>query len=313
MSVFFTTLEQLALLFSFILLGYVLARKKIVPDNTHGVLSKLESWVFMPCLVMSSFMDNFTPEKLSAASKLFAGSFALTFLIIGLSVVLSRLLSKDSYEKNLFAYGLSFSSFGFIGNAIVAAMFPDLLLEYIIFTLPFWIMIYLWGVPVLLMGDSAQKATAKQRLKNLLNPMFICMLIGMVVGLAKLPIPRFLQSAVASAGSCMSPLAMLLTGMAIAHFRLGDILKIKSVYYASALRLVVLPLLFLVATLCLPISDTFATCGVVALSMPLGLNTLVIPASLGKDTRLGAGMALVSHIVSCITIPAIFALFALTR
>lgn len=313
MAVFLATLEQLAFLFSFILLGYVLARKNIIPENSHSVLSKLESWVFMPCLVMSSFIENFTPEKLSAAGKLFAGSFLLAFVIIALSVFLARLLSKDPYEKNLFTYGLSFSSFAFIGNAIIAAMFPDILLEYIIFSLPFWIMIYLWGVPVLLMGDSSHKTTAKQQLKNLLNPMFICMLIGMVVGLAQLPVPRFLQSAISTAGSCMSPLAMLLTGMAIAHYRIKDILCIKSVYFASGLRLLALPLLFLGASLILPMSDTFATCGVVALSMPLGLNTLVIPASLGKDTRLGAGMALVSHIVSCITIPVIFALFALTR
>lgn len=313
MAVFLATLEQLAFLFSFILLGYVLARKNIIPENSHSVLSKLESWVFMPCLVMSSFIENFTPEKLSAAGKLFAGSFLLAFVIIALSVFLARLLSKDPYEKNLFTYGLSFSSFAFIGNAIIAAMFPDILLEYIIFSLPFWIMIYLWGVPVLLMGDGSHKTTAKQQLKNLLNPMFICMLIGMVVGLAQLPVPRFLQSAISTAGSCMSPLAMLLTGMAIAHYRIKDILCIKSVYFASGLRLLALPLLFLGASLILPMSDTFATCGVVALSMPLGLNTLVIPASLGKDTRLGAGMALVSHVISCITIPVIFALFALTR
>ena len=313
MAVFLATLEQLAFLFSFILLGYVLARKNIIPDNAHSVLSKLESWVFMPCLVMGSFMENFTPEKLSAAGGLFGGSFLLTGLAIGAAVLFARLLSKDGYEQNLFTYGLSFPNFGFIGNAVVAAMFPEILLEYIIFTLPLWIMIYLWGIPVLLMGNGSQKATPKQRLKNFLNPMFICLILGMVIGLTKLPVPRFLQSAISTAGSCMSPIAMLLTGMTIAHYRVKDILCIKSVYFATILRLLVIPLLFLGASLILPMGDTFATCGTVALAMPLGLNTIIIPNAMGKDTRLGAGMALVSHIVSCVTIPVMFALLALTR
>lgn len=313
MAVFLATLEQLAFLFSFILLGYLLARKNIIPDNAHSVLSKLESWVFMPCLVLGSFIENFTLEKLSSAGGLFGGSFLLTALCLLAAVLFAKLLSRDSYEQNLFTYGLSFPNFGFIGNAVVAAMFPEIMLEYIIFTLPLWIMIYLWGVPVLLMGDPSQKASPKQTLKNLVNPMFLCLILGMVIGLTQLPVPRFLQSAISTAGSCMSPLAMLLTGMTIAHYRVRDILSIKSVYFATALRLLVIPLLFLGASLILPMSDTFALCGMVALAMPLGLNTIVIPNAMGRDTRLGAGMALVSHILSCITIPVMFALLALSR
>ena len=37
--------------------------------------------------------------------------------------------------------------------------------------------------------------------------------------------------------------------------------------------------------------------------------TVIIPSSLGRDTRVAAGMALVSHILSCLSIPVVFALF----
>jgi predicted permease len=42
--------------------------------------------------------------------------------------------------------------------------------------------------------------------------------------------------------------------------------------------------------------------------MPLGLNTVVIPSAYDKDTSDAAGLALVSHILACITIPVIFSL-----
>jgi predicted permease len=43
--------------------------------------------------------------------------------------------------------------------------------------------------------------------------------------------------------------------------------------------------------------------------MPLGLNSVVIPGAYGLDTSAAAGMALISHVLSCISIPAIFMLF----
>ena len=109
----------------------------------------------------------------------------------------------------------------------MSALFPDIFLEYLIFTLPLWTLIYLWGVPVLLMGGSAEKQTLGQRAKSFVNPMFAGMLLGVLIGLTNMPVPQFIRSAVAAAGSCMSPVAMLLTGMTIAQFNLREVLRIK--------------------------------------------------------------------------------------
>ena len=58
-----------------------------------------------------------------------------------------------------------------------------------------------------------------------------------------------------------------------------------------------------------PLSKTFVICAVASLAMPLGLNTIVIPAGYGKDTTMASGMALISHVLAVITIPLIFLLF----
>ena len=107
----------------------------------------------------------------------------------------------------------------------------------------------------------------------------------------------------------MSPVAMLLTGMTIAQFNLREVLHIKSVYLVTALRLIVFPLLFLGTRLVFPMPETVAVCGICSLSMPLGLNTIIIPSALGKDTKVASGMALVSHVLSCLTIPVVFTVF----
>ena len=307
MAVLIATWNQTAFLFLFILTGYVLSKWKFVPDNAQAVLSKLENTIFIPALVLGTFMDNFTTQTITEAWKLLLGSLTLAAVAIALSLLCVRFCSKDKYEQNIYTYGLSFSNFGFMGNAIVSALFPDIFLEYLIFTLPLWTLIYLWGVPVLLMG-SEEKQPLAQRAKSFVNPMFMCMLLGMLIGLLNIPIPQFVSSAVSTAGSCMSPVAMLLTGMTIAQFNLREVLNIKGVYLVTALRLLVFPLLFLGAMLVFPMPKTFATCAVCSLAMPLGLNTIIIPSALGKDTKVASGMALVSHILSCLTIPVIFML-----
>lgn len=310
MTVFSATLSQTAFLFSFILVGYLLSRWKLVPANSQTVLSKLENYLFIPALVLGTFMPNFTVQQIKSAGGLLLGSCILAAIAILLAHICARLCTKDKYVQKISTYGLCFANFGYMGNAVVSALFPDLFMEYLIFTLPLWILIYLWAVPVLLIGDDSGKQTVAQRLKNFANPMFIATLLGMLIGLLNIPIPGFINSAVTTAGSCMSPVAMLLTGMTIAQFKLKEILQIKSVYFVTALRLLVFPLLFLTAVLLIPMDKTMATCAICALSMPMGLNTIVIPSALGKDTKVASGMALVSHVLSCITIPLIFALFA---
>ncbi|MBR2615797.1 MAG: AEC family transporter [Clostridia bacterium] len=309
MNVFFTTLSQTAYLLLFIALGFLLVRGKWIPDGSERVISRLENLVFVPALVLGTFMKSFTPETLSRAGGLLLGSFGLGVAAILLALFCTRLLSKDPYEKGIYAYGLCFSNFGYMGNAVVSALFPHLFMGYLIFTLPLWALIYLWGAPVLLLQDPERRGGLRERLKSFLNPMFACTLLGMLIGLTKLPLPSFLSTAVDAAGACMSPLGMLLTGMTVARYKMKEILGIGRVYVVSLLRLIVFPGLFLLLLPFLPTDEVFATCAVASLAMPLGLNTVILPASLGRDTRIGAGQALVSHVASCLTVPLILTLY----
>ncbi len=300
------TLNQMAFLFSLIIAGYMLVRLKLLPEGAESVLSKLENYLFIPCLVLGTFIGNFTPAKLGSAGKLILFSVGIEVIVVALSLLLTRLITKDKYTRNIYLYGLCFSNFGFMGNAVVSALFPDVFLEYIIFTLVLWILIYVWGVPALL--RDSDKGGTKAILKNLVNPMFICMILGIIIGLTGAKLPGFAVSLIDSVGGCMSPIAMLITGMTIAKANIGRILKIKSVYLVSIIRLVVYPMIFIgiYLLLGLELSKSFLVCAVASLAMPLGLNTIVIPNAYGKDTTVASGMALISHVLSVITIPLIF-------
>lgn len=311
MTVFLSTLNQMAFLFLLIVIGYILARLKAVPENSAAVLSKLENNVFIPALVLGTFMQNFTIARIGEAWQYLLGGLITILINIPLAMVAAGLCTKDDYLRKIYTYGLAFPNFAFMGNAVVNALFSDYFMGYLIFVLPFWMIIFLWGVPALLIPSENGPANLKGRLKSCLNPMFAATLVGMVVGLINPPTPDFLHSAVDTLGGCMSPVAMLLTGMTIAKIDLKSTFKNVSVYLVSLIRLIVFPLLFIGVLLLLPLPVGLEVCIICALSMPLGLNTIVVPSAYGLDTTAASGMALISHLLSCLTIPVIFLLFNL--
>jgi len=310
-TIFMTTLGQMGYLFIFLCIGFVLAKLRRIPENTATVLSRLENYIFIPALVMGTFMTNFTVDRLVSAAPLLLASSIVALIAIALSLVAVRFCAKDAYIRKIYLYGLSFSNFGFMGNAIVSRLFPAIFPEYVLFTLVLWVLIYVWGVPSLLLDGGEEKSTLLHRLRSFVNPMFICMLIGMGIGLVGIPVPAFVTSAVVTAGDCMSPVAMLLTGMTVAALPMKQTLSRPSIYAVTGLRLVVYPLLFIAAVMLIPMSDTLRICALCSLAMPLGLNTIVIPKAYGKNTDVASGMALVSHTLSVLTIPLIFLIFSL--
>ena len=311
MTVLFSTLNQMAFLLLLIIIGFILCRFSVVPQSGAGLLSKMENNVFVPALVMGTFIKNFTVEKISVSWKYLLVGLILISLAAPLAVFISSFFTKDEYLRNIYTYGLSFANFGFMGNAVVLALFPEIFMEYLIFVIPQWIFIYVWAVPYLLMPTENGKKSIKSNLKNLLNPMLISMVIGMILGIINLPIPSFLENGITTLGNCMSPIAMLLTGMTIAQIDLKATFKNISIYVVSLIRLVAIPLAVIVILMFIPLEHGIAVCAVCALSMPLGLNTIVVPGAYGKDTSLAAGMALISHLLSCLTIPIIFMIFDL--
>ena len=309
MDLFLPTLNQMVYLFAFIIVGYIIAKLKVVPRGSAGVLAKLENNLFIPALVMQTFIQNFTVANLGVTWKLLVFGGIVDAVVIPLSILSSKLVTKDSYIQKICIYGLCFSNFGFMGNAVVSAIFPDIFYQYVVFTLTLWIPIYLWGVPALLVSDGAKK-TLRARLKAFVNPMFICMIIGMIIGILNISLPSSISSVISTSASCMSPVAMLLTGFTIAEIDIKRTLKNATVYIVSALRLVIFPIMGigLFAIIPIDIPSSYVICAICSLAMPLGLNTVVIPAAYNKDTSVASGMALISHVLSIITIPLVFML-----
>ena len=306
MQVFTATLNQMLVLFIFMALGFFLNKKRLLPLDDSVVLSKLETYAFVPCLVFSVFYKYCTVENFKQKWTYMLYGAAVMAVSLPIGIVLAKFFAKDGYLKKIYTYSFAVANFSFMGNAVVLGVFGEkVLFDYMIFTLPLNLYVYSIGTASLIPTEKGGKISVK----TFVNPIFIALILGAVCGLLSVPLPKFITTAISSAGACMSPLAMLLTGFVIGEYSLKTLASGKKVYLASVIRLIILPSAFMAVLLLLKTDKDIIRVALCATAMPLGLNTVVFPAAYGGDTTPGAGMALVSHLISVITIPVMFSIF----
>lgn len=306
MQVFTATLNQMLVLFIFMALGFFLNKKRLLPLDDSVVLSKLETYAFVPCLVFSVFYKYCTVENFKQKWTYMLYGAAVMAVSLPIGIVLAKFFAKDGYLKKIYTYSFAVANFSFMGNAVVLGVFGEkVLFDYMIFTLPLNLYVYSIGTASLIPTEKGSKLSVK----TFVNPIFIALILGAVCGLLSVPLPKFITTAISSAGACMSPLAMLLTGFVIGEYSLKTLASDKKVYLASVIRLIILPSVFMAVLLLLKTDKDIIRVALCATAMPLGLNTVVFPAAYGGDTTPGAGMALVSHLISIITIPVMFSIF----
>ena len=316
MYVFNLTLNQMLMMFSLILTGFVLRKSKILPESSGTTMSRLETYVFSPALVLATQITNCTVDNFKKYSVFMLYSLILMLLAVGISYPLSMLFVRKTegdkhkeYLRKIYRYGMAFGNFGFMGNFLVLGVWgSEALFKYTMFTFPLSVFCYGWGIPQLIPKEGQGfKATVKR----ILNPPMLGMIFGVIFGLLGVGkyMPDFLSKALDSAGDCMGPVAMILAGFVVGGYEIKSLLSDKKVYAATFLRLIVIPvaITLLMKAINAPLECTlFALIG---FATPLGLNTIVYPAAFGTDTKPGAAMAMISHTLSVITIPLMYLLF----
>ena len=307
MGIFNATLNQTLVLFVFLIIGFIMKKGKLLPDNTSSVLSRLENIILVPAVVINTFMNKFTVGNIAAKWTYMIYAAVIATIIIPFAVFASRLMAENDHEKQIYKYSFTFANFSFMGIALVSGAFgEDVLFNYLIYILPLYMVCYSLGVAWLIPGEGG-----KVSIHSFLNPICISLIIGAALGLIRqwFVLPVFMQTALSTGGACMGPIAMILTGFVIGGYEIKGLLQGGRGYAMSIIRLILIPSFFILVLKALNTPSEIVLVALVSLAMPLGLNTIVIPAAYDGDTKLGASFALVSSVLGIVTIPAMLAVF----
>ena len=290
--------EQVFILVTFCVIGYILCKVKLVKPDQSKVLSVVLIYILFPLMSFKTFSGQFTVAYLQEKGFLLLVSLGLIPVVVIMAKLISRLLGGEPYERNVNEYSMSMANIGYMGYPLAEAVYGTAgMLDCMMFGLPMTMYINTVGYNMLTAGNGQ-----KSLLQKIFTPSMFGILTGCFVGITGLKLPNTVFEIAKMGSSCVAPISMMLTGMAISQFNIKELLCNKKVYVICAVRLALMPVLvWLLVKLC---GFTFALLPAVLLyAMPCGMNTIVFPKLVDKDCRLGAATVLISTIVSMVTIP----------
>lgn len=310
LTAFLTTLEQMARIFLFIAVGFGLNRLHILPKGAGVGISRLVTMLLLPALLIYSNMTEFNLANVASYGKLvLLGALFWLVETICMAPVAKKLSGGDRMEYGVYLYGLSFPNSGAVGTPLVLAILGTTgLFEFNLFLTIGGILTYAWGVGLFLEGE--QESPVKHFFRQLLNPVFISSMIGLLLGAlgAKNWMPTIMVNFVGDLATSYVPISLLMTGYTIADYPLGDVFHRSKSYVFTLFRLILIPVLLLALAWVMGLPKSIAVLLLFWIACPCGMNVVVFPASYGRDCKTGASLVLISCIGSIVTMPILYAL-----
>lgn len=294
MNMFSIILEQMMMMFTLIIFGFLLVKAKVIDGEGTKQISKILSMYVMPAAMINSFNTVFDFGRLQLFGLAIIGSVFTIFS----RIIINEFIFKK--EERIDKYATTFPNSGFFGIPIVTAIFG---VEGVFFMTAFIMCnnITQWTYGRALISGDRQAMTLK---KAFANPGMIGALIGLTLYITQVPLPKFVWNTVGSLASLNTSLAMVIIGSYIANSNFSEIFAKISSYKAVFMRLVVTPLIAILIIYLLPINnlevELVLTIGAVA---PSAVNTAILGRLFGGDYEYGARLVVLSSVFSIITIP----------
>ncbi|RCX09961.1 hypothetical protein DFR58_1315 [Anaerobacterium chartisolvens] len=294
--------RQVLLIFIFIFIGIACIKKKIVSEEAGKSFSNFVLAVVMPCLMVNSYLRPVEKEHLKGL----ALAFLLAVVFHIMAIVLSSILIKRREDARYRIERLAaiYSNCGFMAFPLISVAVGDIGLFYAVaFISVFNVLIWSNGI-ITLTGRKSFSLKA-----CLLNPGFIGFITGIVLYLTSFPVPGVIRDAVSAISLANTPLAMITTGMYLAGINFKTAFRNVNIYFTTAIRLIVLPLIMLlIIKLCgvagwMQGADDVIMSSILACACPVAASVTLMPARFGLDGEYGAMIIAVSTLFSIITLP----------
>lgn len=295
-------IEQVALLAILMAVGYIGGKAKILKDTESKTINKIVTNISFPALIISAFAIGYSKETLNEILIVFALSMGAH--ILGALVGKITFIKYPKEKNGVLRLGSTFANSAIMGMPFIFALFGERALLYgSIFMIPFHILIWTYGQSLV------RKDKGKARIENIIkNPPIIAILVGMVIFVFNISPPQVVNNSISMLGALTLPLVMLMLGQKISKIKLKEIVMDKDIYYASFIRLLVVPLITLLILKPLSIDPLIKNVIVILQALPVATLTAVIVENNKGNVELASKVVVVSHILSIVTVP-IVALF----
>jgi len=294
---------QLVSLFLMIFVGYLVARCGIMTPEFRARLSTFTLSCVAPFAILSSVLESDTPPSTMISAVGVALLFYAVMCIF--AALLVRLVRTKKEHLGWDQLMLIFTNVGFMGIPVIQSVYgPGGVARLSMFILMFNLFFFSYGILLIASGE-------KINFKAMLNPCIIGALCGLFCGTTGFHFPAVIESTMSAIGAMNTPLAMMIIGGSVAHSDVRASLKSLRLYRVCILRMVIMPLLILLAMRFLPLEPMLIGISVLLASMPVAGNCAMIANIYAPNDMTASHATIVSTLLSGLTLPVICALLSL--
>lgn len=291
-------LQQMVILFVYMMIGYVACKKEYFDQEFGKKLSWLVVNVANPMLAISAVVNN--EEQIAKKDfyviVLLAICFYAFFLI--LAQILPRLIGVQKSDIGVYKMMTTFNNIGFMGFPVIAAAYGNGALIYAVpFSIMFNILCYTWGIQTLCGGGE------KGNWKRIINIGTISGIISIVLFFMQIPVPKMICSLSAGLSNLTGPLSMLVIGISIAAMELKDLFTDVKLLKFALIKLLAVPVAAML--LVCQVIDNRLICEVflVMMATPAASMCAMLSQQYGGDYELAAKGVALTTILSVVTMP----------
>lgn len=289
-------------LFFVMAIGYMIRQKKWIDD---GFVKMANNIIFYVALPVRLFTDVFY----SSFNEYFDAKFILfliiaTFLTVLFAVVVGHFVVKDKSMLSAFVQGAFRGNFLYIGLSLMENITGSIGAKA---PLGIAIMVPLYNIFAVFIFaylnenvDGAKKPNFRKVLIDIVkNPLIISVVLGIVLSQFNFVIPLVLERTFSYFAVVATPLALITIGASFKLMQLASNLKVA--LYASILKLIVFPLITVLAAMALGMSSEDVLLVYVLFGVPTATISYVITVNMNGDGSLASSIIMVTTLLANIT------------
>ncbi len=299
MEIVLVLLKQCLIMLILIITGYILYRKKLVTDAGSRELSNILVRIIIPCVIINAYLSaDFSMQRVKALA-IMAG-LSLAALVIAM-LVSYLIFGKRKRVEN---FSSAFCNAGFMGIPLVSATLGTEAVFYVAVFVAL-LNIFQWTYGLVIMTGNRKFISFR---KIITNPVVIGFVIAIAGFLIPVHIPVLISAPVSYVGAMNTPVAMIVLGVYLAQTDMRQILKNRSVWWCSIVRLVIIPAITIAVMMAIPVAKEYALIkqtALIAAITPVGSNVAIFAKLYGADYEQSVRVVCLSTILCIVTMPCV--------
>lgn len=295
--------ETMIILFGMLVTGVIAQKLKIITDEVSKKLSELIVKITSPALIVGSVCGKeISGDRMEIIYILGLGIiFYLINIIISILIIKPFKLNKG--DKEIYELMVVFTNTGFVGIPVVKVLYGDYAILYLtILHISFNVLMYSYGIYKMnRYGGNAEGFD----IKKIANAGVISAVLGLIIYLLNIPIPKIAGDYLMVIGEMTIPLSMMLLGASLATIPIKNIFKSKKIYIFCFVKLVVLPIFFYFLSSILLENQFFISLITISAGLPAASMIVMFAIKYEKNVEISSLGVFLTTFFSMITIPLI--------